>query len=327
MNSQKIRQHKLVEKSPAFAAILMCLMWFVVYQLVEIAINLPLSFLLSGYDGMTGPIGLIGSIAIMMGVYKWWFRPEFEGMLKGNLPLGFLLGLIELGYLLLSFVFSVFTGYELSFKPLTAAIVFVSLGAGMAEELAFRGVLHSTLMRQWKDRNKFWTAALVSGIFFGLIHATNVFAGADPLRTIVQVVESVGVGAFFSAVYLRSGSILPCMFYHTLHDIIAIAGESEVTESGIITAKEFNLGDGLSLLLSLVLLAISIWLIRPSKNEEMREIWNRKWKPAAVIPEQEPAAVIPEQEPAAVIPEQEPAAADQKQEAASVSQEVNLNEQ
>ena len=278
MNSQKTRRHKFVEKSPAAAAILMCLLWFVLYQLLEFAINFPVSILISDYNAITGPIGMVLSVVIMMGVYKLWFRPEFEGMLKGDLPLGFLLGLIELIYVVVTFAVSMMFGYELNIKPLTSVIIFSSLGAGLGEEFIFRGVLISTLMRQWKDQNKFRSAALVSGIVFGLIHATNVFAGADPLRTLLQVIGAVGIGVIFTAVYLRSGSILPCMFYHTLHDIIAIAGESEVTETGIITASKINMGDGANLLMSLVLAAIALWLLRPEKNEEMRALWNRKWK-------------------------------------------------
>ena len=278
MNSHKTRRHKFVEKSPAAAAILMCLLWFVLYQLLEFAINYPVSILISDYNAITGPIGMVLSIAIMMGVYKLWFRPEFEGMLKGDLPLGFLLGLIELIYVVVTFAVSMMFGYELNIKPLTSVIIFSSLGAGLGEEFIFRGVLISTLMRQWKDQNKFRSAAVLSGIVFGLIHATNVFAGADPLRTLLQVIGAVGIGIMFTAVYLRSGSILPCMFYHTLHDIIAIAGESEVTETGIITASKINMGDGANLLMSLVLAAIALWLLRPEKNEEMRALWNRKWK-------------------------------------------------
>ena len=278
MNSHKTRRHKFVEKSPAAAAILMCLLWFVLYQLLEFAINFPVSILISDYNPITGPIGMVLSVVIMMGVYKLWFRPEFEGMLKGDLPLGFLLGLIELIYVVVTFAVSMVFGYELNIKPLTSVIIFSSLGAGLGEEFIFRGVLISTLMRQWKDQNKFRSAALVSGIVFGLIHATNVFAGADPLRTLLQVIGAVGIGIMFTAVYLRSGSILPCMFYHTLHDIIAIAGESEVTETGIITASKINMGDGANLVMSLVLAAIALWLLRPEKNEEMRALWNRKWK-------------------------------------------------
>ena len=216
----------------------------------------------------------------MMLVYKRWFRPEFEGMLKGDMPKGFLLGLFELGFVILSFLFSALAGYQIAPKPLSAQIISVSLAAGMSEELVFRGVILSTLMRQWKDQKKYRTAALVSGIIFGLLHAMNIFSGADPLGTLLQVIAAAGIGVIFSAVYLRTGSILPCMFYHTVHDVIAIAGSSGVTDSGIITASGFDREDMINLVLTAVLTAIAFYMLRDAKNEEMRAIWNRKWKPA-----------------------------------------------
>ena len=236
---------------------------------------------ISGYDVATGPVGLFAGAAITLVLYKWWFRPEFEGMLKGDLPLGFLLGLIELGYVLISYVPNLIDG-SFSIKPLTLTILFVSLTAGIKEEVVFRGVIISTLMRQWKDRNLFRQAALVSGIVFGLIHAANIFAGADPLQTLFQVIGSVSVGFIFAAVYLRTGSILPCMFYHALHDIIAIACESNVSENGIMSARAFWWGDVFNLAMAAVMAAAAFWLLRDAKTEQIREIWNRKWKLAAV---------------------------------------------
>ena len=281
MDNQKTRQHKFVEKFPVVAAILMAIFWMFLFELIEIAINLGIHMVISGYDAATGPVGLFAGTAIMLILYKWWFRPEFEGMLKGDLPLGFLLGLIELGYVLISYIPNLIDG-SFSIKPLTLTILFVSLTAGIKEEVVFRGVIISTLMRQWKDRNLFRQAALVSGIVFGLIHAANIFAGADPLQTLFQVIGSVSVGFIFAAVYLRTGSILPCMFYHALHDIIAIACESNVSENGIMSARAFWWGDVFNLAMAAVMAAAAFWLLRDAKTEQIREIWNRKWKLAAV---------------------------------------------
>ena len=281
MNSQKTRQHKFVEKFPVVAAILMAIFWMLLFEIIEVIINFGIHMVISGYDVATGPVGLFAGAAITLVLYKWWFRPEFEGMLKGDLPLGFLLGLIELGYVLISYVPNLIDG-SFSIKPLTLTILFVSLTAGIKEEVVFRGVIISTLMRQWKDRNLFRQAALVSGIVFGLIHAANIFAGADPLQTLFQVIGSVGVGFIFAAVYLRTGSILPCMFYHALHDIIAIACESNVSENGIMSARAFWWGDVFNLAMAAVMAAAAFWLLRDAKTEQIREIWNRKWKLAAV---------------------------------------------
>lgn len=281
MNSQKTRQHKFVEKFPVVAAILMAIFWMLLFEIIEVIINFGIHMVISGYDVATGPVGLFAGAAITLVLYKWWFRPEFEGMLKGDLPLGFLLGLIELGYVLISYVPNLIDG-SFSIKPLTLTILFVSLTAGIKEEVVFRGVIISTLMRQWKDRNLFRQAALVSGIVFGLIHAANIFAGADPLQTLFQVIGSVSVGFIFAAVYLRTGSILPCMFYHALHDIIAIACESNVSENGIMSARAFWWGDVFNLAMAAVMAAAAFWLLRDAKTEQIREIWNRKWKLAAV---------------------------------------------
>ena len=281
MDNQKTRQHKFVEKFPVVAAILMAIFWMLLFEIIEVIINFGIHMVISGYDVATGPVGLFAGTAIMLILYKWWFRPEFEGMLKGDLPLGFLLGLIELGYVLISYVPNLIDG-SFSIKPLTLTILFVSLTAGIKEEVVFRGVIISTLMRQWKDRNLFRQAALVSGIVFGLIHAANIFAGADPLQTLFQVIGSVSVGFIFAAVYLRTGSILPCMFYHALHDIIAIACESNVSENGIMSARAFWWGDVFNLAMAAVMAAAAFWLLRDAKTEQIREIWNRKWKLAAV---------------------------------------------
>ena len=281
MDNQKTRQHKFVEKFPVVAAILMAIFWMLLFEIIEVIINFGIHMVISGYDVATGPVGLFAGAAITLVLYKWWFRPEFEGMLKGDLPLGFLLGLIELGYVLISYVPDLSDG-SFSIKPLTLTILFVSLTAGIKEEVVFRGVIISTLMRQWKDRNLFRQAALVSGIVFGLIHAANIFAGADPLQTLFQVIGSVSVGFIFAAVYLRTGSILPCMFYHALHDIIAIACESNVSENGIMSARAFWWGDVFNLAMAAVMAAAAFWLLRDAKTEQIREIWNRKWKLAAV---------------------------------------------
>ena len=268
MNSQKVRQHKFVEKAPVPAAILMLILWMILFEVIQAIADLGIHMVISGYTVGSGPVGLFAATIASLAIYKLWFNPEFEGMLKGDLPLGFLLGLFELGYVLVSYVPNLIDG-SFSLKPLTWVIIITSLTAGIKEEFLFRGVIVSTLLRRWKDRNMFLQAALVSGIVFGLIHATNVLAGADPMQTLFQVIASVGVGIFFAAVYIRCGSILPCMF------------ESNVAENGIMYAQALSWGDAFSLALSFVLAAVGLWLIRGAKTEQMREIWDRKWKLAA----------------------------------------------
>ena len=293
MNSQKIRQHKFVEKAPVPAAVLMLILWMFLFEVIQAIVDLGIHMVISGYTVGSGPVGLFAATIASLALYKLWFAPEFEGMLKGDLPLGFLLGLIELGYVLVSYIPNLIDG-SFSIKPLTLMIIITSLTAGIKEEFLFRGVIVSTLLRQWKERNMFVQATLVSGIVFGLIHATNMLAGADPMQTLFQVISSVGVGVFFAAVYIRCGSILPCMFYHVLHDIIAISCESNVSVNGLVAARAFWWGDVFNLAMAAVMAVAAFWLLRDAKTAQIREVWNRKWKLEAA-PAPAPAAVAPAQ--------------------------------
>ena len=252
----------------------MCFVCFIACQLIAFVVNVPfvLANLITWDDAISGPFGAVAGILLMMGVYKWWFRPEFEGMLKGNLPLGFLLGMIELIYVLITVAASYFTGALNGIKPLTMMIVGTSLMGGMGEEFAFRGVLSATMLRQWKDQNKFRTIALISGIVFGLVHAGNLISGANPFNTLLKVADSIGIVVFFAAVYMRPGTILPCMFYHTVHDIIPIAVSSQVSEKGLITGGATDWSDGLNLVLSIVLMNLGHKGLREEYREDRRYI-------------------------------------------------------
>ena len=275
---KKVRKHRFVESHPVLASVLACVFLFIFCQMIQSYVDMACSKLIKGYDYQSGPVGLIVAVPIVFLLYKWWFRPEFEGMLKGNLLLGFKLMLIEVIYVLVGDTLAAVVENSIHFRPLTMLIIVSSFTAGIVEEFVFRGVIISTLMRQWKDLGKFRTAALVSGLAFGLVHAMNIFVGANPLRTLIQVIGSVGFGMLFAAVYLRCGSLIPPMFFHTLHDIIAIACSPEVTDNGTITEmSNFGLVEVVTLAMEIGLGAIAWWLLRPEKHAELKAIWNRKW--------------------------------------------------
>ncbi|MBI4750192.1 MAG: CPBP family intramembrane metalloprotease [Acidobacteria bacterium] len=85
----------------------------------------------------------------------------------------------------------------------------LSLLAGLAEEIAFRGVLTSLLQQSW---DSYWLATLVSALMFGLAH-------------LLQGVRGVVVAACFGLVNQLvtgwTGSLLVAIVVHALYDIIA----------------------------------------------------------------------------------------------------------
>lgn len=69
--------------------------------------------------------------------------------------------------------------------------------------------------------------------------------------------------------------------------IIAIAASNNVSEEGIITGAELSWTNGLELVLAIVMAVIALYILRAAYNEEMRALWNRKWKNGEVeTPEQ-----------------------------------------
>ena len=281
---KKPRQHRFLKKAPVLASLVAAVIGILLANLVIGLVSFP-GFFVPALQTPLTVAGVLLGVLLAAWVFTGWFRPAFEGMLRGGKPgKGFYLGLFIVAYWLLGMVIPVFfTGEELHFK-LTAEGIGNSVQAGFLEELGFRGFLLSALLAVWKDKNRFLPAALVSGLVFGLVHGTNVFSGADPGQTLLQVIGTVFIGIFLAALYIRSGTLWPVFFYHTAQDILAIAFSPEVEQSGIVTGAVtwVNYVDlGTSVLLGMA----GIWLLRKAKTGEIRALWDGKWtKP--IFPEE-----------------------------------------
>lgn len=91
----------------------------------------------------------------------------------------------------------------------TTALVMV-VAAPVVEEIAFRGLLFSTLRRRMSTP---W-AALLSGALFGAIH----------LYSPPSAVQVAAGGVLYAWAYARTGSLLPAMLAHAVHNTVAAAG-------------------------------------------------------------------------------------------------------
>lgn len=101
-----------------------------------------------------------------------------------------------------------------------AVFVFLSMAAGLGEEVAFRGYLMPALTQLfgWE-----WGAALLSSGVFGLLHAYQGWLGI--LRTAL-------LGLVLAASFIVSGVLWPAILAHAILDIIAglVLGETLVRE-------------------------------------------------------------------------------------------------
>ena len=86
--------------------------------------------------------------------------------------------------------------------------VIVSLTAGFCEEVAFRGYL-MTRLRLVFGNHSWVVPTLVSSLVFGICHAYQGVPGLILIST---------YGLLFSLLYLRTGSLWPCVIAHFFQD-------------------------------------------------------------------------------------------------------------
>lgn len=163
----------------------------------------------------------------------------------------------------------------------TSAIFFSGMGAGLVEEMIFRGVIMSTLEKRC---NKF-VAIFAPSVLFGLVH----IIGSDlDLPSIIQlIIAGSVVGILFSLVTYESGNVWNSAVMHAIWNIIMIGRILQISESAeeftiynyvldtdsfLITGGDFGVEASIVAVLTyLVFAAFAIYLMR-KRGESVSEI-------------------------------------------------------
>lgn len=152
----------------------------------------------------------------------------------------------------------------------------IALQAGVTEEAMFRAIPIALMMYMAKDSKRIYAAMIISALFFGCSHFYNIIAGAALNTTLIQVASCISSGFIYAAIYLRTGSIIPCMVYHFGEDIIGTMLVSNAT--GLMTESIFTFETYIGVaLLAIVEIAIGLFLVRKVKREEILQTWADKW--------------------------------------------------
>ncbi|MBR1830125.1 MAG: CPBP family intramembrane metalloprotease [Atopobiaceae bacterium] len=152
----------------------------------------------------------------------------------------------------------------------------LSLMAGVMEEMVFRAFALPNFMRLKRDYGGMVFSVVVTAAVFGLTHVANLAAGGDVARTLQQTITASISGGLFAAVYLNTGTIIPCMLFHFFHDVINLLFMS-ISSSGAMLE-----GISLANLIPQIIysgteLGLAIWYLRPANFDKIRAIWDRKW--------------------------------------------------
>jgi len=94
------------------------------------------------------------------------------------------------------------------------AWVIIAVGAGISEEICFRGFVITRLNR---ITGSIWPGVFLGSLSFGISHGYQGGGGV----AIISV-----YGLLFALLFVARGSLVPCIIAHTLQDIIAAFGGS-----------------------------------------------------------------------------------------------------
>lgn len=126
---------------------------------------------------------------------------------------------------------------------------------GLMEELLFRGLLFRAM-----ERTNRLPAVIVSSVTFGAGHIVNLFngSGTDPVAGICQVFYATALGFMLLMVFLRGGSLIPCILFHGLFNTLSIFSR----QSAWTNEKQIMVGSILFVLAT----GYGLWLSRQEKK-------------------------------------------------------------
>lgn len=123
-------------------------------------------------------------------------------------------------------------GTELSLQSAVFRIIMM-ICVGFLEEVIFRGFLFRGIAMENLKRG-----VIIASVTFGMGHIVNLLNGQNVFNTVCQIIFAVTVGFLLTFIFLRTGSIVPCIIFHGFNNCVAdfATGEALVSKLGESTA-------------------------------------------------------------------------------------------
>ncbi len=208
---------KLYEKSELSFSII----WIVAYC-VLMSVGDGISAELGINKIVTLPVALLMSAVLFFFIKRNGFGERY-GLCKPKASAKEMLYYIPLAALLLA---NVIHGFKINMSLAEAALYIITmLCVGFLEEIIFRGMLFKAM-----TKNGLKSAVIVSSITFGIGHIINLFNGseAELLPNILQVIYAMAAGFMFVMIFLRSGSLIPCIALHGIFNALSVFSDESV---------------------------------------------------------------------------------------------------
>ena len=245
--------YKLYRKNPENFAFV----WIGIYCLVQSLAN-----------GISAEIGIPKSANAVLALIQsacmlWWLYKN--GIMRDfclNKPTQNAENMLFYVPLILVSTSNLWLGVRMNLSPAELGFhILLMLCVGFLEELIFRGFLFEALRKK-----SLKTAVIVSSLTFGAGHIINLFNGSGRSlgEVLFQIIYAVMIGFLFVMVYLRSGSLIPCILAHqSINTLSAFANYG--------AAERFRLIVNLA---EIVIILLYLWVLIkavPAENDAQRK--------------------------------------------------------
>ena len=151
------------------------------------------------------------ALAQPLGLNKVWKMDHFTAFMVPLLLFG------------IFFIPKLYSFFEIHFL-IVIAFIFKCILVGTLEELMFRGLLLSLIVKLNRMRNNsIFIGVLISSVLFSLAHFINLFEKPLTMTTISlvtsQVILAFCFGVFLCGVFFRTGNIICCIVLHAFFNL------------------------------------------------------------------------------------------------------------
>lgn len=165
-------------------------------------------------------------------------------------------------------------------------LLFMMIGVGLFEELAFRAVINDGIVYQFRDKKwVFAASAIISSLLFGYLHVIG-YPVSTPLFLAQVILKTISTGLWgfaFLIIYWKTRNIWACGILHGLYDYIIkikdviFASDNSLepgyVNEGMIGRVAIGYYIFISIFMLILLLVLRSKVLKTIDFEEMRANW------------------------------------------------------
>ena len=225
---------KFFDRQPVWFAVI----WIIVYVLAFGNAD-TISESLGVPKVMTAVVGLVLTVVLLLFLRKHALFP-YCGLQSGK-------GGRCLRFLPLIALSTVNFWHGMTLREGAALYLISMVWVAILEELIFRGLLFRAMEKDGRT-----AAVIVSSVTFGVGHIVNLLLGAELLSTALQLVEATALGFCFTAIFMVTGSLLPCILSHAFINCTSFFALDPTPTGRIVTC----------LIVTVVAVSYGAWLLK-----------------------------------------------------------------